>query len=142
MKFHLTDSPSPMPSASGPPASLNVSATSSSSISVFWEEPLAPNGKIDGYELTVVGDAVQVQNVTEHTITGLAKNSNYNISLKVILVDDDAKCLFSSFLLCGYKHFSEFVISFSYVCVSLNEVLNLILSQDYDSYLPTGALLI
>ncbi|XP_037801428.1 receptor-type tyrosine-protein phosphatase H-like isoform X2 [Penaeus monodon] len=68
--------------ASGPPASLNVSATSSSSISVFWEEPLAPNGKIDGYELTVGGDAVQVQNVTEHTITGLAKNSNYNISLK------------------------------------------------------------
>lgn len=30
----------------------------------------------------------------------------------------------------------------AYVCVSLNEVLNLILSQDYDSYLPTGALLI
>ncbi|XP_037774506.1 uncharacterized protein LOC119571127 [Penaeus monodon] len=50
--------------------------------SVFGEEPLAPNGKIDGYELTVGGDAVQVQNVTEHTITGLAKNSNYNISLK------------------------------------------------------------
>lgn len=109
-----------MPSASGPPASLNVSATSSSSISVFWEEPLAPNGKIDGYELTVVGDAVQVQNVTEHTITGLAKNSNYNISLKVILVDDDAECLFSSFLLCGYKHFSEFVISFS-LCLCKSE---------------------
>ncbi|XP_063598052.1 receptor-type tyrosine-protein phosphatase delta-like isoform X2 [Penaeus indicus] len=68
--------------ASGPPASLNVSGTSSSSISVFWKEPLTPNGRIDGYELKV-GDVVEeVQNVTEHTITGLAKHSNYNISVK------------------------------------------------------------
>ncbi|XP_047501923.1 receptor-type tyrosine-protein phosphatase H-like [Penaeus chinensis] len=68
--------------ASGPPASLNVSGTSSSSISVFWKEPLTPNGRIDGYKLKFGGDAVQVQNVTEYTITGLAKNSNYNISLQ------------------------------------------------------------
>ncbi|XP_069969954.1 receptor-type tyrosine-protein phosphatase F [Penaeus vannamei] len=68
--------------ASGPPALFNVSGTSSSSISVFWEEPRAPNGKIDYYQLQFGGESVQVENATEFTLTGLAKNSKYIISLK------------------------------------------------------------
>lgn len=93
VKFRLTDSSLfsgvlPMPSASGPPALFNVSGTSSSSISVFWEEPRAPNGKIDFYQLQFGGESVQVENATEFTLTGLAKNSKYIISLKVILSDD------------------------------------------------------
>ncbi|XP_042856155.1 phosphatidylinositol phosphatase PTPRQ-like isoform X2 [Penaeus japonicus] len=68
--------------APGPPASFNATGTSSSSISVSWEEPLAANGVIDGYQLVVENDVREVENVTQYTINGLVKNSNYNLSLR------------------------------------------------------------
>lgn len=73
------------PAAPGPPASFNATGTSSSSISVSWEEPLAANGVIDGYQLVVENDVREVENVTQYTINGLVKNSNYNLSLRVMI---------------------------------------------------------
>ncbi|ROT62176.1 putative receptor-type tyrosine-protein phosphatase V-like [Penaeus vannamei] len=78
--------------ASGPPALFNVSGTSSSSISVFWEEPRAQNGKIDFYQLQFGGESVQVENATEFTLTGLAKNSKYIISLKFLGLQEATTC--------------------------------------------------
>ncbi|XP_042225422.1 phosphatidylinositol phosphatase PTPRQ-like [Homarus americanus] len=70
-------------SAPGPPASLNLTDKSSSSVKVCWDEPVQLNGELTLYQLIWGANNKSLShNLTSYTISGLQSNSLYNVTLQ------------------------------------------------------------